>query len=250
MTQQKQEWPLSASEAFSADAVADFLEGNPDFFEHHPTLLMNLKLVHPTQGGTVSLLERQVSVLRKKTFDLERRLKDLISVAKANDQLTEKIHRLSLRLLAAGSPADRLRALEVALRTEFQAQQAVLVVFSEREAPEWAGRFVRRIPREDPKLQPFATFLKTSTPRCGQVRDAQRSFVFGPDAEEVGSVAMVPLGEECALGFLVIGNEDREHFHPGKSIDLLKRLGELVTEVLRWDLEYESAPIQEAKDEG
>lgn len=235
MTQQKQEWPVSASEAFSADAVADFLQGNPDFFERRPALLMNLKLVHPTQGGTVSLVERQVAVLRKKTFDLERRLKDLISVAKANDQLTEKIHRLSLRLLAAGDTPGRLRALEVALRTEFQAQQAVLVVFSEADSGEWSGRFVRRIPREDPKLQSFATFLKTSAPRCGQVRDAQRNFVFGPDAEEVGSVAMVPLGDECALGFLVIGNEDSEHFHPAKSIDLLKRLGELVTEVLKSD---------------
>lgn len=235
MTQQKQEWPVSSGEDFSADAVADFLQGNPDFFEHRPGLLMDLKLVHPTQGGTVSLVERQVAVLRKKTFDLERRLKELISVAKANDQLTEKIHRLSLRLLSAGDTAARLRALEVALRTEFQAQQAVLVVFAEADGGEWAGRFVRRIPREDPKLQPFATFLKTSAPRCGQVRDAQRNFVFGPDAEEVGSVAMVPLGEECALGFLVIGNEDSEHFHPAKSIDLLKRLGELVTEVLKSD---------------
>ena len=237
MTQQKQEWPVSASEVFSADSVADFLQGNPDFFERHPTLLMNLKLVHPTQGGTVSLVERQVAVLRKKTFDLERRLRDLISVAKSNDKLTAKIHRLSLKLLAARDPAARLRALEVALRTEFQAQQAVLVVFSDTDDSEWTGRFVRRISRDDPKLQPFATFFKTSTPRCGQVRDAQRNFVFGPDAEEVGSVAMVPLGDECALGFLVIGNEDREHFHPAKSIDLLKRLGELVTEVLKSDVE-------------
>ena len=39
---------------------------------------------------------------------------------------------------------------------------------------------------------------------------------------------MVPLGEGARLGFLVIGSRDPDHFHPGKRMDFLSRLGELV----------------------
>ena len=43
---------------------------------------------------------------------------------------------------------------------------------------------------------------------------------------------MLPLGPDCHVGFLVIGNSDPDHFHPAKSIDFLERIGELVTVAL------------------
>jgi uncharacterized protein YigA (DUF484 family) len=43
---------------------------------------------------------------------------------------------------------------------------------------------------------------------------------------------MVPLGKDAALGFLVIGSRDPDHFHPGKRMDFLSRLGELVAVAL------------------
>ena len=67
----------------------------------------------------------------------------------------------------------------------------------------------------------------------GQVRDVQRDFLFGQCASEVGSVALVPLGKKSEIGFLAIGSIDSNRFHPGMSMDFLKRLGQLVAEALR-----------------
>src|SRR5690606_2190854 len=90
MSQQKKN-EAALGEPFSEEAVADYLQRRPEFFERHPTLLLRLKLPHETNGFTVSLIERQVSMLRQRNGELERQLKDLISVAKVNDSLVEKI---------------------------------------------------------------------------------------------------------------------------------------------------------------
>ncbi|HEX9852201.1 MAG TPA: DUF484 family protein, partial [Woeseiaceae bacterium] len=86
-------------EQLSEEAVHTYLKENPDFFERHSSLLGSLRLPHVT-GGTVSLVERQVSVLRQKDLKLERKLKDLLEVARANDILAAKLHQLTLQLMA------------------------------------------------------------------------------------------------------------------------------------------------------
>ena len=230
-TQRKPEF---AEETLSDAAVHDFLKRNPDFFERHASLLGTLRLPH-VAGGTVSLVERQVSMLRQKDLRRDRKLKDLVEVARANDALAVKIHRLALRLLAARDLPQTLQAIETSLRTAFGADQSVLVLFGDPSTfPETEiGRFFRPVDRDDPAMRPFATFLGSSQPRCGQVRDAQRNVLFGSETDEVGSAALVPLGEKCEIGFLAIGSVDADRFHPGMSFDFLARLGELVAGALK-----------------
>ncbi len=133
---------------------------------------------------------------------------------------------------AEGRPA-RLEQLESSLREDFGAESAVLVLFPspERVWPERPG-FVEHIERDDPSLKPFAAFLKAARPRCGPIRDRQRELLFKREASSVASAAMVPLGSAAELGFLVIGSRDPDHFHPGKRVDFLHRIGELVTAAL------------------
>ena len=87
----------------SEDAIADYLQLNPDFFERHATLLTKLKLPHGRGAAAVSLVERQVLALRDKNQALETRLRELIEVARSNDALATKIHRLACRLIRAHS---------------------------------------------------------------------------------------------------------------------------------------------------
>ncbi|MGB5353826.1 MAG: DUF484 family protein [Woeseia sp.] len=225
--------PEYAAEPLSEQAVHDYLEDHPDFFERHGSLLSALRLPHVT-GGTVSLVERQVSVLRQKDLKLERRLKDLLKVARANDVLAGKIHQLSIALLAENSLESTLTRIEQALRVNFDAEQSVLVLFGDPEsfAHIESRRFFRPLEREDATLSAFSTFLESNTPRCGQIRDAQRDFLFPGNGEEVGSVALVPLGQQSATGFLAIGSVDAKRFHPGMSIDFLARIGDLVAAAL------------------
>jgi uncharacterized protein YigA (DUF484 family) len=218
----------------SEQAIHDYLAAHPDFFENHPALLNGLNLPHAS-GGTISLVERQVSVLRQKDLKLEKKLKELIGVARANDLLSAKIHELTLQLMAAADLKSTIVALEVGMRSGFGADQAVLVIFGDPGAFDDidAGRFFRVIEKNADALSPFKTFLGGSSARCGQIRDAQRDFLFQEDAEEVGSAALVPLSSGTDIGFLAIGSTDADRFHPGMSIDFLTRLGDLVTSALK-----------------
>lgn len=221
-------------EELSEQAIHDYLAAHPDFFEHHATLLSSLHLPHAS-GGAVSLVERQISVLRQKDLKLEKKLKELIEVARANDLLAAKIHELAMQLLASADLKSTIAALEEGMRSGFGADHAVLVLFGDPGAFDdiHAGRFLHVIERKADELKPFKTFLGGTVPRCGQIRDAQRDFLFHDDASEIGSAALVPLAKSAEIGFLAIGSNDTRRFHPGMSIDFLTRLGDLVAGALR-----------------
>ena len=226
--------PDYVDDELSEQSVHDYLAAHPDFFERNSTLLSALNLPH-SSGGTVSLVERQVSMLRQKDLKRERQLKELISVARANDVLAAKIHELTLQLMAAKDLHATVKALEEAMRSGFGADQAVLVILGDPEAFEDIdiGRFFRVVMKNDPSLKPFDTFLRGSGARCGRIRDSQREFLFRNDAEEIGSAALVPIGKGAEIGFLAVGSVDTDRFHPGMSIDFLTRLGDLISAALK-----------------
>lgn len=220
------------TETVSEDSIADYLKSHPDFFERHAPLVLGLKLPHRAGGATISLVERQVSMLRTRNAQLERQLKDLVAVAKQNDALGEKIHQLCLKLMRAPTLIQRLERLETGLREDFAAECAVLVLFPAAPAEAVRDGFVRRMNADDPDVRPFATFLRAAKPRCGPLRDRQKN-IFQHDADVITSAALVPLGTESKLGFLIIGSRDPDHFHPGKRMDFLARLGEILAVAIR-----------------
>ena len=138
---------MSADQADSPDeqSVADYLLAHPDFFERHQTLLTTLRVPHRS-GAAVSLVERQVATLRQSNLQLERKLRDLVDVARSNDQLAEKVHALATRLLAAGTRAQAVGVAEELLRSSFNADQSVLVLF-ETDAVGEFGEFHSEIRR-------------------------------------------------------------------------------------------------------
>jgi uncharacterized protein len=216
------------------EKIERYLTANPDFFERHQSLLARMRLPHMRTGSTVSLVERQVEVLREQKTDADRRLAEFVAVARANDQLADRIHRFTRRLLRAATPAAALTTLEASLREDFDAFHSVLVLTN---APEFLRHvelepFLRKLPAEDANVRTFEALLATGKPRCGQVRDTQREFLFGPEAASIGSVALVPLGDGGAVGLLALGSAERERFHPGMSTEFLKRMGELITDAL------------------
>jgi uncharacterized protein YigA (DUF484 family) len=111
-------------------SVADYLQTYPDFFERNSALLAKLRLPHVREGGsTISLVERQVEVLRERNQSLDRKLKELVDVARSNDALADRIHRLSQRLIRAKTLLETINAVETSLREDFDAMHSVLVLF-------------------------------------------------------------------------------------------------------------------------
>jgi uncharacterized protein YigA (DUF484 family) len=74
--------------------------------------------------------------------------------------------------------------------------------------------------------------VSSGKPRCGQLREEDRHALLGTDAQDIGSMALVPLGGGAAHGLLVLGSADAAHFHPGMATDFLERVAELVAAAL------------------
>jgi uncharacterized protein YigA (DUF484 family) len=220
------------------ERIERYLGLNPDFFERHQPLLARMRLPHMRTGSTVSLVERQVEVLREQKTDADRRLTEFVAVARANDQLADRIHRFTRRLVRAPDVVAAVTSLEASLREDFDAFHSVLLLTAPIAALRGGTHepFLRAVAPDDANIKTFEALLSTGKPRCGQVRDTQRDFLFGPESASIGSVALVPLndikGEAGSIGLLALGSAERERFHPGMSTEFLKRMGELITDAL------------------
>jgi len=215
-------------------AVAEYLAAHPDFFERHPTLLASLRLPHVRgDGTTVSLVERQLEVLRERSRELELRLRTLVENGRANDALADKIHRLAKRLIHARDTHARLAAIESSLREEFGAREFVVLLTRGDSALNGIdARCLRALPADDERLRSFESLFASGKPRCGRIRDSQREFLFPAAETAVGSVALVPLGAGGSHGLLAIASADADHFNPTMSTEFLARIGELVATAL------------------
>ncbi len=221
---------ITAAQA-EEESVARYLQHNPDFFEHHQPLLARLRLPHARGGTTISLIERQVEVLREHQAAVEQKLAEFVKVARSNDVVAEKIHHFTRRLLRASSRTATVEQIEASLREDFDAFNSVLVLVEPvGDLP--AQRFVKVVPPDDANLKSFESLFTNGKPRCGQARDSQREFLFGSDAQDIGSVALIPLGEKGSIGLLALGSTDRDRFHPGMSTEFLARVGDLITDAL------------------
>jgi uncharacterized protein YigA (DUF484 family) len=213
------------------ESIAGYLQHHPDFFERHQPLLARLRLPHARGGSTISLVERQIEVLREKHAAVEAKLAEFVRVARANDALADKLHRFTRQLLRAESREAVIATMESSLRVDFDAFHSVLVLIGSHTdiTPQ---RFVRIVRADDPNLKSFETLFTSGKPRCGQARDSQREFLFGSDANDIGSVALVPLGEKGSIGLLALGSTDRDRFHPGMSTEFLARMADLIADSL------------------
>src|SRR5919112_852153 len=185
---------LDAAET-EEESVARYLQQNPDFFERHEPLLSKLRLPHARSGSTISLVERQVEVLREKYAAIEEKLAEFVRVARSNDAIAQRMHGFTRRLLRAGSRDTVLQNIEAGLRQDFDAFNSVLLLIGDEQTHE-DERFLRIIAAADPRLQSFETLFASGKPRCGQVRDSQRELLFGSESSDIGSVALVPLGDK------------------------------------------------------
>ncbi|HEV2285026.1 MAG TPA: DUF484 family protein, partial [Steroidobacteraceae bacterium] len=113
------------------DSIAAYLQRNPEFFERHQAVLARLKLPHARGGAAISLVERQIEVLREKLAALEGKLGELVRTARANDAIADRLHRFTRRLLRAVPRAEAIARIEAGLREDFDAFHSALILIGE-----------------------------------------------------------------------------------------------------------------------
>lgn len=209
-----------------SDDVARYLQDNPQFFEEYADLLAHLYIPHPHGGRAISITERQIVTLREKSRQLESKLAEFIRFGEENDAIGEKVHRLSVGLLAALDQAEVLRTLHFHLREDFSVPLVALRLWNAQEAGEGA----EFMPVSE-QTQILAAGL--AHPYCGAAAGQEAASWFGEAGGSARSLALVALRREAeTFGMLALGSEDPERFYPEMGTIYLVRIGELAAAAL------------------
>lgn len=199
-------------------AVAAWLLAHPDFLARHTDVLAKLHIPHAS-AGVVSLIERQVAVLREQLNAERGRLNHLVARAREYESFSNRLHELTVKLILARDLAEAGLALEASLRAEFSAAAVALKLFP-LDPDERAT---------DPVLRDFIEFVDRDRCLCGPLDPPRAALLFGADAPAVRSAALIPIRGHEQTGVLAIGSEDAKRFAPDMGTDLLDRLGEIIS---------------------
>lgn len=246
--------------------VVEYLRTHADFFVTHGHLLTDIAVPHES-GGAVSLIERQVSVLRDQNRQLRRELMELVQIARENDRLNERLQRLTVALMESANLSDIFFILHDALRNDFNADGLAVCLFTAARDPmNEANDLVRAAFHYDADgLAAFKKILDAGKPVCGRLTPAQLQFLFQHKAGEIASTALVPLSklpsayrvgagrqqervgsegteaeahsypeavaEEC-FGMMAIGSYDAERFHPAMGTLFLAYMSAIISRAL------------------
>ena len=111
--------------------------------------------------------------LRAQSNKYRRQLEELVTVARENDGLAKRLHRLTLALIETHSFDEVLNTLQDELREQFKGRCGR----DEAVRPEQIGRSHEA----GPAL--FSDFLKRARPNCGPLDKEKLEYLFGPQAE-------------------------------------------------------------------
>jgi len=218
--------------AISDKEVAQYLCSHPDFFDKHTELVSELKLRHPTTGQSISLIERQVTILREQKKELDQKLRNLIRIARDNDSLHKRMQKMTLALMEAESLGDVFSITQELLRIDFNADSIVIRLFTKpKEEPVIDN--IEYVKKNDPSLEIFEKFFETRKPICGRLNQAQSDYLFGDNAGNISSAALIPICDRTCFGMLAIGSEEHNRFHHSLGTLFLSHMGEVIGRSLR-----------------
>ena len=210
-----------------SDEVAQYLQDNPQFFEDYADLMSRVVIPHPHGGRTISITERQMVSLRDKNRQLEAKLGELLQFGEENDVISEKMHRLGVAVIAAGTFQSVIHTLNFHLRDDFAIPHFALRLWSRpentSELPEFAG--------VSQELQTFSETL--NHPYCGSTAGFETASWFGAAAPHVRSQGLIALRNGGGtIGMIALGSEDPQRFYSGMGTLYLERLGEMASAAL------------------
>ena len=219
------------SERSTENLVADYLKNNLDFFVKNSAILAELKIPHE-HGGAISLVEKQLNVLREQNQETNKKIYELIEIATQNEELARRMHQLALTLIDADDPKDIFSTMYDNLKKNFHADRVIVRLFAN---PAFIDSFPTDefVGKESIEESLFKRIIEKREPLSGKMKHQQQVFLFGDDGDDIASSVMIPLHGVGWGGILAIGSFDAERFQPGMGIELLANLGEILSFIIK-----------------
>lgn len=219
----------------SEEQVIVYLRNHPDFFQQHSHLLSELHLRHES-GGAVSLVERQVAILRERNMVMRRRMNELMQTAKYNDELFAKTRTLTLELLNVASWHELNEVLATYVLTDFHADFVCchLAVPLAGKAGPGKPMSLDHIASHPEGPLPHERFARGAYPVCTTLRADELGELFPHlSHEREGSAVLAPLAVAEPGGCLAIGSRDPHAFSPDMDTLFVTYIGEVLSRVVQ-----------------
>ncbi|MCB1665676.1 MAG: DUF484 family protein [Pseudomonadales bacterium] len=216
------------SSTVTADQVAQYLKEHPDFFINRDSLLELITLPHES-GKAISLLERQVKILRERSIESRHTLNALMENAKYNDQLFSVTRALILALLMEDDVSQIASATEANLNTQPGIDASSVILF---ETGHLNNVENTRLESTEFLQTSFPTLLRDRKTQCQRIDRETAVFLFPHRGAGIRSAALCPIGRERMLGVLAIGNKSEDYFNGDLDTLFLDFIGEVLESIL------------------
>lgn len=213
------------------EEVAKYLKDHPEFFDDYAELLSTVQVRHPYGGRAIPLSERQVLALRERSRALEGKLRELVQFGEENDTTSDRVHRLSLALLAAPDLGGLIQAIDISLHEDFTVPEVALRL--------WGASQIDAGPEFGPVSEEARAFAEAlATPYFCDRPMFESSAWFSAQAADLRSLVYLPLRVDRPFGLLAFGSPDPRRFSPDMGTLYLVRIAELISMALRRHLEF------------
>ncbi|MGQ8364587.1 DUF484 family protein [Glaciecola sp. 1036] len=197
-----------------AQDVADYLVAHPDFFLRHKDVLADMQIHHQNQG-IVSLTQIQLEQYRDKVKHQKKQLESLIHNAKRNEVIYTTYADLNFAISKCQQLAELESVLQQHLCEKLGMLEVNLVLLNDNE----------RLP-ELPQKSLLEKKLSNKGYYFGRLGKHEKQMLFNQD--ELGSVALIRIGDNPAIAVLAIASDDPVHFTPEMDTTLLQYLNEFL----------------------
>ena len=204
--------------------VRDYLIQNPDFFQRNQDVFQAINISHDS-GKAISLVERQVNLIREHNKELSTQIEHILSTAKDNAALMEKTNRLVLNLIKAKDLNSLIKALNVSLKSDFSTEFFSLTLIDEGAInSKTAANVVSKSDAEDN----IGAMITAKKSLCGVRASKEVKLLFGKQADNIGSVIALPLKNTSTFGVLALGHSDSEFYSEDIGTVFIDYIGDLL----------------------
>mgnify|MGYP001235287063 CR=1 FL=1 len=210
----------------SSQEIAEYLILNPDFFNENPQVLSSLEVVHET-GSAVSLIQKQVELLRSNYNSTTDKLMGLLTTAKNNEDIFFLTKKLILNLIDASNIEELTNHIELSFEEDFGATKSKLIYFSEpsKELPK--GR-LRKLSEATELL---SNILKSKKIFCGEIDKDLTNFIFNQKVL-FKEVALIPLRSNSIRGMISLGTDQVGKYSENKDTLFLDFIAEIASKLI------------------
>jgi len=214
--------------------VIDYLISHPDFFVENSLLLADMNIPHDS-GSAVSLIERQISILRSRNEHFEEKLREMVDAVHDNQRLNGSLQRLAINLFMNEGLDDVIATVIEELRDELSTDFVTIRLLTDdkklaKQQPE------RYILKGETNLDCFGKLIEEKKIQCGRLTDEQAELLFPEDNSQLGSGAVLTLADVDCYGILGLGSVDDQRYHPGMGTEFLQQLSDLVSAAIKPNL--------------